>query len=42
MSHLGRPRALATTVCFVVSEYGMVEAEVSDPDGHRICFGQDL
>jgi catechol 2,3-dioxygenase-like lactoylglutathione lyase family enzyme len=62
---LGRPRALATTVCFVVgdleaevaalraagvaierepsrTEYGMVEAEVSDPDGHRICFGQDL
>jgi catechol 2,3-dioxygenase-like lactoylglutathione lyase family enzyme len=24
------------------TEYGMVEAEVSDPDGHRICFGQDL
>jgi len=24
------------------TEYGMVEAEVVDPDGHRICFGQDV
>lgn len=24
------------------TEYGMVELEVLDPDGHRVCFGQDL
>ena len=23
-------------------EYGMWELEVCDPDGYRICFGQDL
>jgi catechol 2,3-dioxygenase-like lactoylglutathione lyase family enzyme len=22
--------------------YGMIEIEVLDPDGHRICFGQDV
>jgi catechol 2,3-dioxygenase-like lactoylglutathione lyase family enzyme len=25
-----------------VTEYGMREIEVEDPDGHRICLGQDL
>lgn len=24
------------------TEYDMLEIEVIDPDGHRICFGQDL
>jgi catechol 2,3-dioxygenase-like lactoylglutathione lyase family enzyme len=24
------------------TEYGMIELEVRDPDGHRVCFGQDL
>lgn len=22
--------------------YDMIEIEVLDPDGHRICFGQDI
>jgi catechol 2,3-dioxygenase-like lactoylglutathione lyase family enzyme len=24
------------------TEYAMYEIEVNDPDGHRICFGQDV
>jgi predicted lactoylglutathione lyase len=24
------------------TEYGMIELEVTDPDGHVICLGQDL
>jgi catechol 2,3-dioxygenase-like lactoylglutathione lyase family enzyme len=26
----------------VTTFYGMYEIEVVDPDGHRICFGQDV
>ncbi len=31
---------LASEMC--VTEYGMKEIEVLDPDGYRICLGQDL
>jgi catechol 2,3-dioxygenase-like lactoylglutathione lyase family enzyme len=26
----------------VTTAYGMYELEVVDPDGHRVCFGQDI